>query len=260
MSLDSIEALRRERDEFIRFCGQLTDAEWRAGSACEGWRIQDVVAHLGGAMHSLFTPASLKLVLSKDIERTNDEFVEARYPSSPAEVFSEYQVWSARMVRMGGLVARTPLARVALPLGELGRFPLGQVLGGALTFDQHTHLRHDMAPALGRPVPGTDELRMATVLGWMFSVLSNQLRPAVPAWLDRPLAITLDGPGGGTWRVGADGQVPPGVASDAAARITGTALEFPSWGTSRTPWRQHDVKIDGDEEYAVTFLDALNIV
>ena len=32
---------------------------------------------------------------------------------------------------------------------------------GALVFDHHTHLRHDMAPALGRPVPGTDANRMA---------------------------------------------------------------------------------------------------
>lgn len=260
MSLDRAEALRRECADVTRFCGQLTDAEWRAKSACEGWRIQDVVAHMGGAMHSLFTPAAVQLLVSKDIERTNDEFVEARYTWSPAEVFAEYQIWSGRVVRMAGLVTRTPLGKVALPLGELGRFPLGQLLTDTLVFDQHIHLRHDMAPALSRPVPGTDEPRMAAVLSWMFSVLSNQLRAATPAWLDRPLAVTLDGPGGDTWRVDPDGRVAPGETAGTAARITGTALDFPSWGTRRTPWREHDVKIDGDEEYAAGFLDAMNVV
>jgi uncharacterized protein (TIGR03083 family) len=252
-------ALRAEVDEIIRFCGQLTDAEWRSRSACDGWRIQDVVAHMGGAAHSLFTPAAVKLLVSKDIERTNDDFVEDRYTWSPAEVFGEFQTWSARAARMAGLAARTPVGKVAMPLGELGRFPMGQILTEALVFDWHTHLRHDMAPALGRPVPGTDEARMTAVLSWMFAVLANQLRSASPGWFDRPLAVILDGPGGGTWRVTPDGIRKGGLA-DTAARITGTALEFPVWGTRRTPWREYDLKIDGDEAYAATFLDALNVV
>ncbi|MFJ4979234.1 hypothetical protein ACIP6X_28525 [Streptomyces coeruleorubidus] len=59
---------------------------------------------------------------------------------------------------------RTPVARVRVRLAELGRCPMGLMIGGALVFDQHTHLRHDMAPALGRPVPPTDADRMRAVL------------------------------------------------------------------------------------------------
>ena len=66
MSVDWTEALRRECAEMTRFCRELSDEEWRTPSAAQGWRIQDVVAHVGGALHSLFTPASLKLVTSKD--------------------------------------------------------------------------------------------------------------------------------------------------------------------------------------------------
>jgi hypothetical protein len=46
--------------------------KWRTPSAAPGWRVQDVVAHLGSGCHSLFTPVSLKLLRSRDIERTND--------------------------------------------------------------------------------------------------------------------------------------------------------------------------------------------
>jgi hypothetical protein len=94
----------------------------------------------------------------------------------------------------------------------------------------------------------------------MFAVLANQLRSASPAWLDRPLTITLDGPGGGSWRVGADGTIESGAGSGSAAQITATAMEFPSWGTCRSPWRTHDVEIAGDEEYGARFLDAVNVV
>jgi uncharacterized protein (TIGR03083 family) len=187
MSMDWTEALRRECDEMTRFCRDLSVEDWRTPSAAEGWRIQDVVAHIGGALHSFFTPASLKLVITKDIERTNDEFVEARYTWSPAEVLAEFERWQPRVVRMAGVVNRTPAAKLPMPLGELGMFPLSLVLGGALVFDLHTHLGHDMAPALGRPVPETDELRMSAVLAWMFAVLANQLRSASTVWLDRPL-------------------------------------------------------------------------
>ena len=58
-------------------------------------------------------------------------------------------------------------------LAELGRFRVGQLLY-AIVFDTHTHLRHDIAPALGRTVPATDAGRMAVVLEWMMAVLSNE--------------------------------------------------------------------------------------
>ena len=130
----------------------------------------------------------------------------------------------------------------------------------AVLFDHHTHLRHDMAPALGRPAPATDANRMAAVLEWMTAVLANQLAAAKPEWLDRPLSLTLAGPGGGSWRVEPSGAVTPGHTEPAAAHITGVALEFPEWGTRRANWRDRDVTITGDVDYAEQFLDAVNIV
>jgi hypothetical protein len=117
-----------------------------------------------------------------------------------------------------------------------------------------------MAPALGRPAPGTDANRMAVVLEWMLAVLSNQLRAAAPSWLDRPLAITLTGPGGGTWRVAPGGALARGSAAGAAAQITGVTLEFPEWGTRRASWRDRDVQIAGDTDYATALLDTVNVV
>ena len=103
----------------------------------------------------------------------------------------------------------------------------------------HTHLRHDIAPALSRAVPATDANRMAVVLEWMLAVLSNQLPAAQPEWLERPVAIALSG---------------------TAAQIDGAALEFPEWGTQRASWRARGVTVGGDADYGARFLDAVNVV
>lgn len=175
-------------------------------------------------------------------------------------MLAEYEQWSGRLATLCAVVARTPAARIPMPLAELGLFPVGLVVPGAFVFDTHTHLRHDMAPALGLPIPGTDPGRMAVTLEWMFAVLRNQLRLSPLPWLDRPIVITLDGPGGGSWRIGAGGVVAPGPDGGAAAQVTGSALEFPEWGTTRVSWRERDVKITGDEEHGARFLDAMHVL
>ena len=101
---------------------------------------------------------------------------------------------------------------------------------------------------------------MSVVLDWMMAVAGNQLRQPRPAWLDRPLSISLTGPGGGCWTVNADGSVKPGRAFNAAAQIEGTVLEFPEWGTKRADWRDRRVSLRGDTDYGARFLDALNVV
>jgi hypothetical protein len=254
------EALKRLHRDLSALCRDLTDEEWRAPSRAESWRIHDCVAHIGGTAKALFTPTSLRLILSSDIERTNDVLVDSRRTWDRARVMRELNTWCPRVAGLAGGLNRTPLGRVRLPLAELGRFPFGTVLAGAVTFDQHTHLHHDIAPAVDRPAPPTDDLRMSLVLEWMMAVLGNQLAKERPGWLDQPLAITLDGPGGGTWRLEPSGSVGPGPATGAGAEIRGRSVDFPAWGTARTPAKDADLEVSGDEELARAFLAWVRIV
>lgn len=259
MTLDRGAAFTAERAEMLAFCATLAPADWRMNSLAEGWRIQDVVAHLGTGCHAVFSPAAAKLMRGNNIERTNDAMVDSRRDWSAADVLAEYRRWSRVFGAVFAAVGRTPLGGVQAPLADLGKFP-ARLLLSALVFDHHTHLRHDMAPALGRPAPGTDANRMAVVLEWMMAVLSNQLRAQKLSFLDRPLSLMLTGPGGGTWRVRPDGSVTLGAAEPAAAQITGVACEFPRWGTARSRWKDADVSITGDADYAAAFLDTVDIV
>ncbi|MER7564090.1 hypothetical protein ABTZ93_14110 [Streptomyces sp. NPDC097941] len=136
---------------------------------------------------------------------------------------------------------------------------MGLLIGGALVFDHHTHRRYDLAPALGRPTPATDADRMRAVLTWMLAVLDNQVRQSPVAGLDGRVALTLTGPGGGTWWIDEAGALPPSNGP-VAAHITAPALTFPDWGTQRSSWRDHDVTVTGDTELAARFLDAVNVI
>jgi uncharacterized damage-inducible protein DinB len=52
--MDPVGALRRERSELLTLCRHLSDADWQTQSAAAGWRVQDVVAHMGSAYRALF--------------------------------------------------------------------------------------------------------------------------------------------------------------------------------------------------------------
>ena len=252
-------AFRSERADLLAFCASLGPADWRMNSRAAGWSIQDCVAHLASGCHALFGTGLVKVMRNRHIEQFNDDQVELRRDRLPAEVVGEYRRWSRLLVVLLPGFSRGPLARVEVRLAELGRFP-ARLVPSAAVFDHHTHLRHDMAPALGRPAPGTDANRMAVTLEWMMAVLSNQLRAARPAWLDRPLSITLDGPGGGTWLIEPTGAISAGRGGPAAARIGAVALEFPEWATRRAGWRERKVCVAGDADYGERFLDVVNIV
>ncbi|MGH9035029.1 MAG: maleylpyruvate isomerase family mycothiol-dependent enzyme [Acidimicrobiia bacterium] len=262
MGIDRVGALRREREDVLAFCRLLEDDEWKAPSGCPGWSVQDVLAHMAAAAHGVFTPWLLKVIRSKDVERSNDADVEARRGRTPAEVLAEYETWSGRLPMLMSAGQLPLLGAVPFPLAELGRYPMA-LITSALIFDHHTHLRHDLAPALGRPSPPTDEERMAAVLEWMLALLAQMCREGL-SFMDRPVLLTLEGPGGGTWGVvpkpGGKLAVEPGPTVGAVAHITGLAEEFPLWGTTRRPWRDHDLKLEGDEAYATRFLDAVKVV
>lgn len=262
MGIDRVGALRREREDVLAFCRLLGDDEWKAPSNCPGWSVQDVLAHMAAAAHGVFTPWLLKVIRTKDIERSNDADVEVRRDRTPAEILAEYETWSGRLPVLMKTGQLPGLAAVPFPLGDIGRYPLA-LIASALVFDTHTHLRHDLAPALGRPAPPTDEGRMAAVLEWMLAVLAQMSRAAL-SFMDRPVLLTLEGPGGGTWAIqpkpGGKIAVTSGPCVGAVAHITGVAEEFPVWGTHRQPWRDHDLKLEGDEGYAARVLDAVTIV
>ncbi|PQP19514.1 maleylpyruvate isomerase family mycothiol-dependent enzyme [Rhodococcus opacus] len=252
-------SLRAERSEMLAFTSALTDEEWNAPSAAPSWRIADVVSHIAATARNMYTPGGMVVSFAKSLEDANEGPVEKRRIWSRTKVMAEYERTSRRASTLLAVISRSPMRVVRAPLAELGRFPLGLLIGGALVFDHHTHLRHDIAPALGLPAPATDTVRMHSVLTWMTAVLNNQVAQHPVAGLHSRVSLTLTGPGGGEWWIDESGLRTP-TTGTVAARITAPALSFPDWGTQRSSWSDHDVTITGDSELACRFLDSVNVI
>ena len=262
MGNNRVAALRAERDAVLEFFGSLTPEEWNAPSGCSGWTVKNVLSHMSAAFHGCFTPWFISLMRTDNLERSSDRDVEKRAGWAPEKVLSEYRFWSARYLNIQPVMTATGLSHVKIPLGELGKYPMG-IFPAAFTFDHHTHLRHDVAGALGKTPPPIDAERMAVILEWMMAGIPQMCRQSMTA-IEGPVDITLNGPGGGTWGLSPspDGLLAlhPGGAPGAQALIIGEASEFVLWGTTRQPWRDHEVKIDGDTDLGERFLDALKVV
>ncbi|MEV6067908.1 maleylpyruvate isomerase N-terminal domain-containing protein [Nocardia sp. NPDC052001] len=259
---DALAALRTERSAVLEFYRALDAGEWAAPSAAAGWNVRDVLVHMTGAVRAAITPAALRAMTTGQIERVNDRVVAENASGTPEQAFADFEIWSARGIT--GLTAATIPGVAGLPLrvGELGWFPL-RLFPALYVFDWHTHLRHDIAPALEHPAPETDARRMSAILDWLLALLEQSHRAPL-RWLDAPVALTLSGPGGGTWRIEPAPRnrlrVAPGDETGTAARIRAVALEFPLWSTTRRPWTDCEVSVDGDAALGARFLDSINLV
>ena len=204
--IDRRAAFRAQRADVLAFCESLAPADWRMNSRASGWSIADVVAHMGSACHAMFTRQAAKLMRGDDIEAVNDELVAARRDRTPTEVFTEYLRWSRVFGAVVPTMVQTPLGRLEMPLAELGRFPAycpAHWCSTTTPICATTWLR-----ALGRSVGDIDANRMAAVLEVDDGGPANQLTAAAPAWLDRPLALTLTpAPAAVSWRVDTAGAV-----------------------------------------------------
>lgn len=261
MSSRFLPGLAAEREAVVTFCAELSDEQWAAPSAAPGWSVAEVVIHMTTLARALLTPSAAAILATRDLERLNDQLVDEKRSHTTRFVLPEFETWSRRGARALSVFTAPGLRRIQLPLGELGWYRL-DLVPAMLIFDWHTHLRHDIAPALDLPPPATDPLRMTAILTWLTVLLERSHREAL-AWLDAPVALTLAGPGGGTWRIEPRSgrlRVRPGQAAGAAAHIAALALEFPQWGTRRLPWRAGAVAITGDAELGARVLDSINLV
>ncbi|MFE2999271.1 maleylpyruvate isomerase N-terminal domain-containing protein [Nocardia sp. NPDC059246] len=254
------EALRTARADLITYCRSLDAEHWLMPSKAEGWLVRDVVAHLGACCRVIFTPASVSMITTNDIEHWNEKGVEQRRDWPTWQVLDEFETWSRRAITLGKVLSATPLGHARMPVGELGWFAVGALMACGPVFDQHTHLHHDIAPVVGIPAPQAGAAQMEVTVAWMIAVLANQLRSAPMVWVDAPVNLELTGPGGGAWHIGSGGLLGYGSSWSHAATISASAESFVSWATKRTAWRDNDITLEGSSDLAQRILDGINVV
>ena len=265
MSQLAVDGFRAEREAILTLAKGMTADEWLLPSACAGWSIRDVMGHMACTLHGVIDPAFLPDT-SSGTERGMEPSVAERRSWPIEAVVEEYETYSDQAANVFASVQEPPLSETMLPMGELGTHPIS-ILPSTFLFDGYTHLRNDILTPNGsidRPQPPRDEKRLRPTIEWMLAGLPWMCADALSGIVDRPLALTLDGPGGGTWTIAPDGKegrvvVTEEAPGNAAASVRSTDHDFVIWGTRRAPWRDL-VKVEGDDAYAARVLDAIKII
>lgn len=234
MASDAIEAVRADRDAVLRIGAALTAEDWRAGSGCPGWSVQDLVAHLSMGFWTLADAARLPDVSGLATERAQEVLVASRRDWDAGAVLADYEeVSGIALDRMKDLLTLD----LEVPLGDLGTYPAA-VLPSAFAFDHYTHIRADLfAPRgpLAGPPPASDELRAGAALDWIEAALPQQNPAAEQAGT---FVLRIHGAGGRTIRFG---------SGPAQATISSGAPAFIRWVTQRGSWAELGVQTAGDE-------------
>ena len=236
MTSAAIRALEAERGALLEICAELTDADWKAESGCDGWSVQDVVAHLGALFWIVVDPQALPDASGLPTERAQDVYVEARRSLGPAQILADYETVSAEGIeRLTGLDSQD----FELALEDFGTYP-ASVLPNAYCFDHYTHIRADLfaprGPLTGEPPP-SDERRLVPTVKWIAAALPQQ-NASLLASLTGSIEIVVHGPGSRAIRLG---------SGDPVAKISCDAPALTRWITQRATWEETGAEATGDK-------------
>jgi uncharacterized protein (TIGR03083 family) len=233
MTAGAIEALRADRDVLIELCEGLATADWARSSACAGWSVQDLVAHMGCLFWLVVDPSALPDTGELPTEDAQEQCVQARRSWTAAQVLDDYATVSAKA--LDALVGLEALD-MEVPLGDLGTYH-ASVLPNAYTFDHYTHIRADLCAPRG-PLPngpGADELHLVPTIDWIVAAAPQQNATALGA-LNGVIEISVHGLGARTFTLG---------SGDARARVECSGHDLVLWATQRATWGELDVEATG---------------
>src|SRR3954469_3431978 len=98
MSQAAVDAFRVARGEALALGRSLTDDEWSKPSDCDGWRVQDVYAHLVMGLRQVVDPASVPIGDGPDAEADMELGVDARKDWTPTDLLDDYETVSAQAI------------------------------------------------------------------------------------------------------------------------------------------------------------------
>src|ERR1700730_2572734 len=238
MTSAAIRALEAERGALLETCAELTDADWKAEGGCDGWSVQDVVAHLGALFWIVVDPQALPDASGLPTERAQDVYVEARRSLSPAQILADYESVSAEGIeRLADLESQD----FELALEDFGTYP-ASALANAYCFDHYIHIRADLfaprGPLTGEPPP-SDERRLVPTVTGIAAALPQQ-NAGLLGSLTGSVEIVVNGLASRVIRLG------PG---DPVAWISSDAPALTPWVPQRGTWEEADGGVAGDEQH-----------
>ncbi|MFI7008807.1 maleylpyruvate isomerase N-terminal domain-containing protein [Streptomyces sp. NPDC050145] len=270
MSHAGVQASRALVESAVRIFTRLTPEEWEQPSACAGWRVQDVIVHMGVFFNLIADPSSLDRPPnpSGKVERMNDIMVNQRRHWSSAQALEYYEQQANAALPRLDAVQEPPLADTLAGGADIGYYPL-HARSDAVAFDHLIHLTIDL-PEPNNPAEGPgikiDEAYIAPALDWMLTGLPAMCGTDIGPALTRPVEISLEGPGARRFLLvpTADEATPirihPATGKQAPDCATSTTQDFLAWATRRQPWWRFPVRITGERLYVADVLSRIDII
>ncbi|GAB7071423.1 maleylpyruvate isomerase N-terminal domain-containing protein [Mycobacterium hodleri] len=265
MTRQGFEAARESSEQLNAVIAEVDDAQWEAPSACAGWRVIDVIAHLAALAHEAVEPPPPDPTAPSNRERYHDLRVDQRRGLSHAEVIDEWKHYGPRQLDLLEMAQQPPSADTPVEVPGLGTYPR-HLLANTMAFNVFCHLRNDMlAPdgPLSIPVPPPTDRLVAPAVEFMLAGVPQMQGPELTATVTAPLVLELTGPGATTVTVrpakGPHTRLTIEAGASGTTRIRSAATDFVAWGTKRKPWRNF-CQLTGDQAAAVGFLDCLDII
>jgi uncharacterized protein (TIGR03083 family) len=259
------------RADLERIISTLSPEEWEMDSACPGWRVRDIVAHLAANAHQAVDPIPEPEgapPLPENRERQHDVRVDRRRGWSVEQVLEEFRTYLPLFEEKLNSQQEEPLASTEIEIPGLGSYPI-HALANAQVFDYFCHLRHDILQPYGPVDPARADRVLDPVshdalyaaVQWMMWGLPQMQGSTLDATVTEPVTFEFTGAGASVWTVSKrpDGGLQALEEDGEAVRVVSNAAEFVAWGTTRRPWAEH-CTIKGDERLAMPLLNALDII
>ncbi|EME23675.1 maleylpyruvate isomerase N-terminal domain-containing protein [Rhodococcus triatomae] len=264
MSTAGVAASRALVDNALKIIEGFGPDDWAADSACHGWRVHDLVTHMGFFFNFIADP---NLVLpdnpSGQSERLNDAAVRERADWTADQVVDYYRTQSEAGLATLEALQGPDFAAATVDMLDLGTYRLA-ALADAVAFDHLVHLVCDLLAPRGPIADGAVDVAAAIdpAVDWMIAGLPQMCRAALHPVLTGPIGLRLTGATERTFVLdrGADDTVVVTETRDLPTDVATTdAVDFLSWATTRTAWRSA-VTVTGDRAAVSAVLDAVDVV
>jgi len=229
--------LLRQRRRLGEFLATLDAAQWATASRCEGWSVQDVIAHLigtnqywGVSIAQGLKGEPTRYLAGFDPVATPAQMVDGLRSLAPADVLEQYD---ASVEQLAGVVVDLDDAKWKLPAeAPPGHIAISAVALHAL-WDAWTHERDVCLPLGSTPTAEPDEV---TACLYYCAAIGPALAATQGSTRNGALAVTATAPDVAfVVSVGSTVRVTDGPPPEAAARLSGDAVTLVEGLTFRGP-------------------------